>query len=389
MHKLQLTVDDFQEILSSLLLSELPYAARMEFSAGASLTPAFVPSTQLLPNLAEISNKVSTMFHTLKPHTLGACSLHQWAKALHEDWGNEKQNITFFTSGSTGEPTPATHAFANHEQEVTALADIFHGRKRVVSFVPRHHIYGFLFSILLPKALGIEVKWAVPLPTPGLIESLQEKDLIVAFPLFWEKFKEMGIQFSRELHGVTSTGPCPAKTIHALKQNGLERMYEIYGSSETGGVGYRENPTSGYTLLPFWARTNDKSCLQRTHSNQGNQKCTLQDLLKWNGTTTFTPIRRTDNAVQVAGINVYPILVRETLLKHPSINDCAVRLMRPEEGTRLKVLIVLNDKDCDFKDIESSIRKWAKSRLSSYELPAAWSFKEEIMTNALGKHQDW
>ncbi|MBI9080501.1 MAG: AMP-binding protein [Pseudodesulfovibrio sp.] len=389
MHNFLLTTDDFQEILSSLLLAELPYAARMQFTEGASLTPAFVPTTQLLPNLAEISSKVSAMFHTPTPHTLGACSLRQWAEALHEDWGNEKQDITFFTSGSTGEPTPATQAFANHEQEVTALAEIFHERKRVVSFVPRHHIYGFLFSILLPKALGVEVKWAVPIPTPGLTESLQKDDLIVAFPLFWEKLKEMKIQFSRDLYGVTSTGPCPAETIHALKQNGLKRIYEIYGSSETGGVGYRKDPTSGYTLLPFWARTDDESCLQRTNSNHGNQEYALQDILNWNDATTFTPMRRTDNAVQVAGINVYPSHVRKILLEHPSIADCAIRLMRPKEGTRLKALIILNDKDSDLTHLEFSIRKWAKSRLSPYELPAAWTFKDEISTNTLGKAQDW
>lgn len=387
MADLQLTIEDYQEMLSSLLLAELPYTARMQYTEGPSLPPSFVPTLDILPSRAEIADRVSTVFHAPSPEDLDQCTLRQWATALHT--GARTGELTFFTSGSTGEPTPATHPITNHEQEVTALASVFQGRTRVVSFVPRHHIYGFLFSILLPKAMGVDVQWVAPLPTPGVISNLCRGDLVVAFPLFWNKLKDMNIEFGDGLQGVTSTGPCPAQTIEALKANGLDRMYEIYGSSETGGVGYRSTPDSGYTLLPHWSRSDDDSRLTRRDAGEGDCPYLLQDVLHWHDATTFTPTRRTDNAVQVAGINVYPSRVREILLEHPSIADCAVRLMRTDEGSRLKTLIVPARNDHDVSHLRSSIQQWARDRLNPYELPMKWDFKRKIPTNALGKIQDW
>ncbi len=389
MDNLLLTTEDFQEVLSSLLLAELPYNARMQFTQGASLVPDFIPSAENLPDIKNTINTIRTMFNVPMQGITAGQTLQQWATILSTEWTTTDQQITFFTSGSTGEPKPLTHDYRLHVQEVHALAKIFTDRSRVVSFVPRHHIYGFLFSILLPKALKCESVWSVPLPTPGLVDELSNGDLMVAFPLLWGKLNEMSVRFGNGVQGVTSTGPCPAETIENLCRNGLDTMYEIYGSSETGGVGYRSSPREGYSLLPHWTQENDATQLKRDHTILGSQKYTLQDELEWKTPTTFLPIRRSDNAVQVAGINVYPSRVKEILIEHPAIAECAVRLMRHDEGTRLKAIVIPQDTRCDKTDLESTIRAWAKDRLSPYELPGAWTIRNKLPLNALGKLTDW
>ncbi|BDQ37262.1 hypothetical protein SYK_16220 [Pseudodesulfovibrio nedwellii] len=199
----------------------------------------------------------------------------------------------------------------------------------------------------------------------------------------------MKVPFIKDINGVTSTGPCPAEIIDELKSNGLKLMYEIYGSSETGDVGFRNDHKNGYTLLRHWEKTDQNSQLKRKNATGEHMEYSLQDIIDWHDETTFTPKRRTDNAIQIAGVNVYPSRVMKILATHPDIVDCAVRIMQPNEGTRLKAFIVPATGRKKTSQLESSIRKWAKERLSPNEMPTSWTFGHKVPVNELGKQADW
>lgn len=47
------------------------------------------------------------------------------------------------------------HTLAAPLQETDELAKLFAGRRRILVAVPCHHIYGFLFSVLLPAMFGL------------------------------------------------------------------------------------------------------------------------------------------------------------------------------------------------------------------------------------------
>lgn len=381
-----LNSSDIQEMLSSLILADMPYDLRLKVTQGASIIPDFEPSKETLTNYDALISTIGSMFNIrFEPSANG--TLDNWASTVANLWDQSDRHITFFTSGTTGKPKPSTHDIQLHIQEVQALAELFPDRKRIVSFVPRHHIYGFLFSILLPKVMEVPVQWEAPLPTPGLVDALKPGDLMVAFPLLWDKLKEMDLSFGPGVHGVTSTGPCPAETIIKLRGNGLLRMSEIYGSSETGGVGFRHDPSHGYSLLSHWRRTPNNGILERKFPSKGWCEYSLQDSLSWND-ESFVPMRRKDNAVQVAGVNVSPKNVREILLEHPKVTDCAVRLMRPEEGDRLKVILVATEQGLTKSD-EAEIRIWAKTKLTPTEMPGKWTFTRALPKNDMGKLKDW
>jgi acyl-CoA synthetase (AMP-forming)/AMP-acid ligase II len=61
------------------------------------------------------------------------------------------------------------------------------------------------------------------------------------------------------------------------------------------------------------------------------------------GDRSFHVLRRQDGAVQVGGINVFPSRVAEVLARHPLVAQASVRLAAPEQGGRLKALIVCKD----------------------------------------------
>lgn len=384
--KLPLTTQDIAEMLSSALLSEMDYSQKLKFCQGHSLAENFIPDSATFVNHDGILERMGMQF-AMDSELLRGKNIAQMAGLIFEHTNGRPEQLTFFTSGSTGTPIPARSDFADLEQEIHSLARIFAGRKRIVSFVPRHHIYGFLFSILLPKALKIPVEFRAALPGAEQIKTMRPGDLIIAFPLLWKKLEKLNCPFPDGVYGVTSTGPCPAETIISLRASGLSRMTEVYGSSETGGVGFRHNPADMYTLLGHWKRTGDSS-IERTSTDGSMHEHTLQDNLEWQETYKFRPLKRSDKAVQVGGINVYPARVEKFFRKFPQVKDCTVRLMRPEEGERLKIFIV-STAEIENASLEKELRNLANKELTRHEKPGKYNFGPSLPVSEMGKLNDW
>ncbi|MDC7217868.1 MAG: AMP-binding protein [Spirochaetales bacterium] len=382
---LLLTAQDIREVISSTLLAEMDYSKKLIHCQGQSLATDFIPSAKIFQDQETILERISQQL-AIDPALLKEKSISQMAELIFEQTEGRPLQLTFFTSGSTGTPVPAKSNFADLEQEIHSLSQVFADRTRIVSFVPRHHIYGFLFSILLPKALRIPVEYRAALPAAEQIKTMLPGDLIIAFPLLWKKLEKLNCRFPENVYGVTSTGPCPAETINSLQAQGLARMTEVYGSSETGGVGFRHDPTYMYTLLEHWEQT-ENSTIERTSVDGTKKLHTLQDNLQWQG-KQFKPLKRADKAVQVGGINVYPTRVEAAFKKNPHVRECVVRLMRPEEGERLKAFIVPVDA-VEYATLEKELRTLAANELTRHEKPGKYNFGPSLPVSEMGKLSDW
>ena len=99
------------------------------------------------------------------------------------------------------------------------------------------------------------------------------------------------------------------------------------------------------------------------------------------------PLKRSDACVQVAGVNVFPKRVETVLSAHPAVKACRVRLMRPEEGERLKAFIVLNDGYSPGH--LGIIRTYLGQRLTVHELPRSFTFGNELPVSSMEKDADW
>ena len=90
----------------------------------------------------------------------------------------------------------------------------------------------------------------------------------------------------------------------------------------------------------------------------------------------------------MGGVNVFPARVREVLKTHPAVDDVAVRLMRPEEGTRLKAFVVPKPGSAQ-GDILRDLRALAERELTTTERPKSWRLGERLPTTPAGKLADW
>ncbi|CCO23417.1 AMP-binding protein [Maridesulfovibrio hydrothermalis] len=383
-----LTIEDIQEMISSVLLAEMDFQKRLNHTSGGRLDADFIPAAATVGKPEKTIARIARQFGLKNAQLITGLTVRDMAEQIISETGGRPEILTFFTSGSTGEPVPAPSAFADLEQEVHALAKLFPDRKKIISLVPRHHIYGFLFSILLPKALDIPVSCKAVLPSTDLIDNLKSGDLIIAFPLLWSKLETLELDFPANVCGVTSTGPCPAAVINSLRAKGLTRMTEVYGSSETGGVGYRHNPADFYTLMDHWKKLGNQSLIRSSSKKSEPVIYELQDSFKWQNSNHFTPLRRRDKAVQVAGINIYPSKVENFFNSLPQVESCSVRLMTHGEGDRLKIFIVPAS-DFNPAALESELRGAASLSLTPHEQPKAYTFGSALPASGMGKLTDW
>jgi long-chain acyl-CoA synthetase len=323
--------------------------------------------------------------------------LGAWLEAAASGLDHGSGVINFRTSGSSGAPKACSHALASLWQETGALATLFPGTRRIVGLVPSHHIYGFLFTVLLPRALGLDPAATVDLrgASPGAVaRQLAPGDLVVGFPDFWRAFAPVAGTLPAGVTGVSSTAPCPDEVARAAMDAGLARLVQVYGSSETAGVGWRDSPDQDYHLFRYWEVGKDGTQLERCGADASRRSFALQDRLAWSAPGRFRPMGRIDHAVQVGGVNVFPGYVADVLRMHPQVADAAVRAMRPDEGRRLKAFVVPRagaplEGSPEASTLRTELSAWMAERLSTPERPAAYSFGAALPRQASGKLSDW
>ena len=345
-------------------------------------------------DLLQVASIVDEFFHLhetgVEEYLLRHRSLGLWCDIVLQAFVKGHKRFTFRTSGSQGTPKSVIHRASTILEEVSQLRGIFRGRRRVVSLGAPHHIYGFLFSVILPKALGVSVVDAFRWPATKIVKSILPGDLIIGYPLIWHELQKHARGFPSNVYGVTSTAPCDPDIVHSLIDLGLSRMTEIYGSSETGGVGYRHDTGKPYRLFGYWHRAPaSKKLIGEFALKRGSARPIIApDLLQWHGARRFYPLCRSDGAVQVAGINVFPDDIARRLRTHPAVADCVVRKMRPGDGERLKVFIVLKT-DYNKQESEDTISQWIYETFTAAERPTQLVFGDELPVTPMGKPTDW
>ncbi|MCJ2121107.1 AMP-binding protein [Methylobacterium sp. J-077] len=311
-----------------------------------------------------------------------------WIDRVEAAWRSGVDTITLTTSGTTGRPKRCPHAAASLLMEAEFLGDLFRDRRRVVSLVPAHHAYGLLFTALLPDALGVDRLDAHRLGPGKLARSLTPGDLVVTFPERWRWLERSLPAWPEDVEGVVSTAPCSPDLIAALHDGGLSAMTEVYGSSETAGVAVRRWPDASYRLMPHWRFVEPVSEDAPAIVDRSGRSVALPDGIRLQGGDRFRLADRLDGAVQVGGTNVFPDQVAARLRERPGVREAVARLMRSEEGSRLKAFVV-PDAEVDLTELRTALYAWIEAALPVAERPMAITFGPRLPKSITGKATDW
>lgn len=315
-----------------------------------------------------------------RPRTSPA-TVGQWLDRIAAMPGGEDSCLTVMTSGSTGRPKPCVHPIRELHAEAAYFAAMLPSTKRVIALVPAHHIYGLIWTALLPSAIGVPVVIASATALPRLLEG----DLIVAVPDQWRALSRSIDSWPVGVCGVSAGAPLDAALADDLLAAGLGRMCDIYGSSETGGIAVREAPAVAYTLLPRWRFASPVDADVTLIVDRHGGEVALPDRLAIAADLRFTMLGRRDGAVQVGGVNVWPEDVAAQLRRCPGVAEIAVRL---GDHHRLKAFVV-PETAIDQSDLLDRLRKHAQRLALPEQRPTAYVFGSALPRTALGKVSDW
>lgn len=346
--------------------------------------PLAVDSLERL-HLASAVSEVFHLYETVSDDLLLASGrVQHWVNTVLNSLSQFSAQISFRTSGSMGRARLCTHQWQHLEQEVPAWAAFFPGRKRIVSYVPPHHIYGFLNTVLLPIQMGIPV-------VDARIESkvqLQPGDLLISFPERLNLLASSGRTLPTAVAAVSSTAPLPPATALALKAKGLDSLLEMYGSSETSGIAYRFDPFEPFTLLSHWA-PGPGGDLIRTGPTGQQHAFEIPDSVTWLSPRSFRVDRRKDGSVQVGGINVFPQSVADRIAAHHLMSQAFVRPAQILGQQRLKAFLVFADPRLDTPKHRNEITAWIRGEFRNEERPVVLTFGQAPPRNEMGKLMDW
>lgn len=308
--------------------------------------------------------------------------LDQWSALICESLElGELTHLWFRSGGTTGESRLVSQSIAHLSAETARISKLVAGSKRVVSLVPLNHIYGFIWGPLLSDQLGVPLIHG-PEALSIAHQGLRNGDLLVAMPEWWHYLGQLRAPIPKRVTGVTSTAPCPAQVIESALERGLDSMIEVYGSSETAGIGWRNDIRRAFQLFDHWHRQDNDHIV----SVEGGVYW-LPDEVKWDTDRSLCPVRRRDGAIQIAGTNVWPDRVRAFIEQHPRVSACAVRPMETAQGKRLKAFFVPVDACAD--DVSTELQAWINARLPPAERPVQLTQGKRLPRNPMGKLCDW
>ncbi|MDR2863174.1 MAG: AMP-binding protein [Puniceicoccales bacterium] len=150
--------------------------------------------------------------------------------------------VSFFTSGSTGQPKCVVKTIAKLQTE-NDLHTAHWGQRlpatHVVGTTAHHHLYGLQFRVLLPLTLGVPFN-ATLIEYHEQLLSVPQPFALITSPAFLKRLDKGLPAINQCRHILSAGGFLPADTaLCAADRLGIA-PFEIYGSTEAGAIAWRD-----------------------------------------------------------------------------------------------------------------------------------------------------
>ncbi|ARU55117.1 surfactin synthetase [Oleiphilus messinensis] len=316
--------------------------------------------------------------------------------------------LLMFTSGSSGKPKAISKRMHQLENEVQVLQKKWPlQNSSILSTVSHQHIYGLLFRLLWPLSLGRPISRETLIYPETLAQHLstESRVTLVSSPAFLSRLVSDNVlqPYHENLQQLFSSGG-PLHYEHAKILSDQLHQYpiEVYGSTETGGIAWRQQTDVNQQV---WHRFPAIEIKQQPVNNRlsirspfiGPDWYDTDDEISSLTTTTFQLRGRLDRIVKIEEKRINLAELENQLEKLSWVSACRiVALPQKENSTRtiLGAAVTLSNNGhaiLEQKGRRSLIRT-LKAELTRYfeavTIPRKWRFLTALKTNAQGKYID-
>lgn len=233
----------------------------------------------------------------------------------------------FHTSGSSGQPVRWAKRGRQLVGEARFLIEAFGitSQDVVLNAVPACHLYGFLFSVMVPAVVGCDLVDATPLYPETTVRLAEETSatVLVCTP---SKLRALAAAdpFPSVRRVFSSGAPLSATVRDQLLERGMQ-VTEIFGSTETGGVAWREGAESWTPFGPVDVR--EQSGLLHVRSpflDDPDTWFAMNDRVEFDANGGFRHLGRSDDIAKVGAKRVSKEALRGEFLKFEHVTDVAI-----------------------------------------------------------------
>lgn len=312
--------------------------------------------------------------------------------------------VCMFTSGSTGQPKRIAKQLAQLLDEVAVLEESRFGGVYIDTLllaVSHQHIYGLLFGVLWPFLYQRCAQFPQLHYAEQLVAALERfpHAALIASPATLRLLAESAALLSPVAPRLTfsSGGPLAVADAHIIEQVWAEAPYEILGSTETGGIAWRQQRAvtdAAVIWHPFpnveWTIDEQQGLTIRSPL--------LSDPGSWWSTGDAARVQddgfvlqgRLDRIVKLAEKRLSLDQMEHELNTHPTVAEAALVMLnghRPQLGA----VLVLSQDGIAVRErlgtvaLQRLLREHLNSSFEAVTLPRRWRFVETLPRNAQGK----
>jgi acyl-coenzyme A synthetase/AMP-(fatty) acid ligase/3-hydroxymyristoyl/3-hydroxydecanoyl-(acyl carrier protein) dehydratase len=306
--------------------------------------------------------------------------------------------LTLCTSGSSGEPKAIDKSLGQLSNEVQALEQLWGttlGEATIVASVAAQHIYGLLFRVLWPLCAGRPfLPRAQPFPEDLQRASLEQPAFAwVASPAL---LKRMGDNLDwaalRSVRRIFSSGGVlPAEAARALEQHLGQWPTEIYGSSETGGIAWRQGGEHWRPFAGVEPSLNELGALRLRSPYLPPGHCEqTADAAQLEADGRFLLRGRLDRIVKLEEKRISLPMLEQALLSHDWVADSRLGVIQQGRAF-LGALIALSPagvhalRNQGRRSVTEGLRRHLTGHCETIALPRRWRLLHELPYNSQGK----
>jgi len=314
--------------------------------------------------------------------------------------------LVVYTSGSTGAAQAIPKKLSQMSNEVATLDALFGarvGNADIVSTVSHQHIYGLLFKVLWPICAGRAIHaHSAFFPEDLAAIAPQRPWLLLSSPAHLKRLPESPVQPDiTHLQAIFSSGgPLFPDVAAATYQQFGHSPIEIYGSSETGGIAWRQ-PLPGIARDDSWlpmphvdVRLNiEHDCLEvRSPHLPDSGWLRMADRVEFSDGQKFTLRGRADRIVKLEEKRISLDQIERLLLTSPLAAEARVMLHQaPGQRDRIAAFVVLAAAGRDVLEqqgklaLNTKLRAVLTDAIESVALPRMWRYLDAMPANTQGK----
>ena len=310
----------------------------------------------------------------------------------------DRCQLSLCTSGSSGEPKRIEKNLRQLANEVEALEHLWGadlGEACIIGSVATQHIYGLLFRVLWPLCAGrsfVRKQLAFPedlqrasrehpafawVASPALLKRMGDN-------LDWPALSAVRRVFS-------SGGALPAEASQSLYERLQQWPTEILGSSETGGIAWRQGqdlwqPFNGVEL----SQDSDGALLIASPYLPAGHIEHTADAARIAADGRFELLGRLDRIVKLEEKRISLPMLEHALMAHAWVAEARLGVVQ-ENRASLGALLVLSERGMHAlrnqgrRSLTQALRQHLSQHCETLALPRRWRLLRQLPLNAQGK----